>query len=311
MSGSGSPGFLSRGLAAAASLSARVRSAFLERILQRWGDEAVAKVVERLPGQTLAKALSRPGDFEGALRGLKPDAVREALLRSLAAMSGEAYDPALFTAFTESSGAGVHFSQEGEDLFLLRALGDAGPGFFVDVGAHHPTRFSNTYALYLRGWRGLNIDATPGSMEAFRGLRPEDINVEAAVSDSAAPLRFHMFREPALNTFDAALAETYVKDGWPLLEVREITPRPLRDIMARHWPKGRPVHLMSIDVEGEEMGVLGTNDWETCRPDWVVIEALDVPLAGLGSSPGVRFLADFGYAPVSKLFHSVILKRES
>ena len=52
------------------------------------------------------------------------------------------------------------FSQEGEDLLIDRMFDGQSVGFYVDVGAHHPTRFSNTYLLYLRGWRGINIDAT-------------------------------------------------------------------------------------------------------------------------------------------------------
>ena len=71
------------------------------------------------------------------------------------------------------------YSQEGEDMLLDRFLEDRSVGFYVDVGAHHPKRFSNTYRLYCRGWRGLNIDANPGSMTLFQKLRPRDINVEA------------------------------------------------------------------------------------------------------------------------------------
>ena len=49
------------------------------------------------------------------------------------------------------------YAQEGEDLLLERILGKQGKGFYVDVGAHHPVRFSNTFLFYKRGWRGINI----------------------------------------------------------------------------------------------------------------------------------------------------------
>ncbi len=52
------------------------------------------------------------------------------------------------------------FSQEGEDRILAALLGlreARKPGFYVDVGAHHPERFSNTLIFYNRGWRGINI----------------------------------------------------------------------------------------------------------------------------------------------------------
>ena len=59
-------------------------------------------------------------------------------------------------------------------------------GFYVDIGAHHPKRFSNTYIFYQRGWRGINIDAKPGTKEVFNKLRPRDINLEVPISELVA-----------------------------------------------------------------------------------------------------------------------------
>ena len=78
------------------------------------------------------------------------------------------------------------YSQEGEDLVLARYFAKSSL-IYVDVGAHHPTRYSNTYLFYSQGWRGINIDAMPGSMDAFRRDRPRDINIEALVSTSKKP----------------------------------------------------------------------------------------------------------------------------
>jgi hypothetical protein len=54
-------------------------------------------------------------------------------------------------------------------------------GFYIDVGAHHPFRYSNTHMLYRRGWRGINIDPIPGAKIAFDRFRPGDINLEMGV----------------------------------------------------------------------------------------------------------------------------------
>ena len=76
------------------------------------------------------------------------------------------------------------YSQEGEDIILARIFGKQQNGFYVDVGAHHPYRFSNTYFFYKRGWKGINIDAMPGSMKIFNKYRPRDKNIEAGISDT-------------------------------------------------------------------------------------------------------------------------------
>ena len=89
------------------------------------------------------------------------------------------------------------YSLEGEDMILRRVFEWKMDGFYVDVGAHHPMRYSNTYFFYKRGWSGLNIDATPGSMRLFRKWRPRDINVELAIGKEHTVMRFFEFNDPA------------------------------------------------------------------------------------------------------------------
>jgi len=74
-------------------------------------------------------------------------------------------------------------------------------GFYVDVGVHHPMRFSNTFLFYKRGWSGANTDATPGSMKPFRKWRPRDINIEAAIGKERTTMNFFEFADPAMNSF--------------------------------------------------------------------------------------------------------------
>ena len=103
----------------------------------------------------------------------------------------------------------LSYSQEGEDLILNRFFNNKENGFYVDVGAHHPRRFSNTYSFYKKGWRGINIDALPGSMVAFNKERPNDINLEIGISKKESELLYYMFNEPALNTFSETEAVSY------------------------------------------------------------------------------------------------------
>ncbi|HIB94217.1 MAG TPA: SAM-dependent methyltransferase, partial [Candidatus Lambdaproteobacteria bacterium] len=101
----------------------------------------------------------------------------------------------------------MYFSQEGEDVILRRIFEDQKNGFYIDIGAHHPKRFSNTYYFYDRGWEGINIDATPGSMKIFQKFRPRDINLEIAISEKEQQLTYFMFNEPALNSFSKSLSD--------------------------------------------------------------------------------------------------------
>jgi len=209
----------------------------------------------------------------------------------------------------QAANASLHYSQEGEDIILERLFGSQEKGFFVDVGAHHPTRFSNTYSLYRKGWRGINIDATPDSMTAFFHKRPNDINIEAAVSDKTETMLFNMFKEPALNTFDSALADTYVKAGFEQQEKRNVNTQLLKDILDKYLPSDTKIDLMNIDVEGGELNVLKSNDWKKYSPMYIIIEVLDVNFSDIMAQPVPFFLGELGYVPITKLVQSLIMKK--
>jgi FkbM family methyltransferase len=277
-------------------LPAQGRSAFAGRVLQSMATVDRAASLDALTAHLAQVAWTA--------------AERQRLFASSCELLDAASIPdAAIQAFECASGAAVHYSQEGEDIVLARLLGAVASGFYVDVGAHHATRFSNTYALYRKGWRGLNIDATPGSMDSFMRIRPGDINVEAAVSDRRVPLVFSLFKEGALNTFDQALARSYVEGGWERKGSIEIVPQTLADLLDRHLEPGQQIDLLSVDVEGEDLAVLRSNDWSRYCPRIVIIEALDTPLTSLDRNSVVVFLKDKGYVPVARLFNSIIFDR--
>lgn len=55
---------------------------------------------------------------------------------------------------------GVNFySQASQDLFVLEMLSGKEQGFFLELGAGHPTESSNSFLLESqKGWRGIGID---------------------------------------------------------------------------------------------------------------------------------------------------------
>jgi hypothetical protein len=68
----------------------------------------------------------------------------------------------------------------------------ANDGFYIDIGAHHPKRFSMTQIFYKKGWSGINIDAMPGSMKEFYRTRVRDVNLEIAISKEEGELTFYV-----------------------------------------------------------------------------------------------------------------------
>ena len=205
----------------------------------------------------------------------------------------------------------ISFAQEGEDIILGRIFGSQSSGFYVDVGAHHPQRFSNTYLFYCRGWRGINIDAMPGSMASFNKIRCRDINVEIAVMRRRGALTYYQFNEPALNGFSKDLSDS--RNGlndYKILRTINIEGMPLSEILYEHIPLNTEIEFLSVDVEGLDLEVLESNDWSRFRPKVVLVEVLASSLASIQANPVCKFMEHNSYQIYAKAVNTVFFLSE-
>ena len=198
------------------------------------------------------------------------------------------------------------YSQEGEDLVLNRIFDSKVSGFYVDVGAHHPKRFSNTYFFYQRSWRGINIDAMPNSMKIFNEERPFDINLEIAIMGQQGFATYYQFNEPALNGFSESisLGRDRLRD-YKITERTAIGGMPLSDVLNKHMPPNTSIDFLTIDVEGLDFDVLKSNNWDRFRPKVILIEILVSNLDSLLSDPIATYLMGMNYRLYAKTLNTV------
>ena len=76
-----------------------------------------------------------------------------------------------------------HYGEFAEDIFINRVFKNLKSGFYIDIGAYHPFKGSLTFLLFQKGWRGLNIDLSEDSIELFKIARPNDLNVNCAITN--------------------------------------------------------------------------------------------------------------------------------
>jgi len=188
-----------------------------------------------------------------------------------------------------------YFSQYGEDIVYDRVIGMKQEGFFVDVGCFHPTKYSNTYKLYRFGWRGINIDLDEVKIKAFNLRRPKDTNVLCAVSEEEGECTLYSAGFYSLvQTLDPVTAEKMRKAGLTITE-RKVKTQPLTAIIDNTRFKDRRIDILSIDVEGVEMMVLRSLDFERYKPRLIVVEYHGRTLEELMESELYLFLKDKGY----------------
>ena len=198
------------------------------------------------------------------------------------------------------------YSQEGEDLILNMIFEYQQEGFYIDVGAHHPKRFSNTYFFIRKGWREINIDAMPGSMKLFNKFHPRDINIEKPISDKTQILTYYAFNELALNGFSKEILEE--RNGQDFIKfTKNIQILTLAEVLNKNLSEHQKINFLSIDVEGLDFIVLKSHEFKKYRPKVILIEILKSNLTDIFDNEILKFLYVKDYLVYAKSVNTVFL----
>lgn len=167
----------------------------------------------------------------------------------------------------------LSYAQNFEDVLLWRALRDVPNGFYLDVGAQHPVIDSVSRAFYDAGWRGMHVEATPAYAAMLRADRPNEIVIEAALSDEPGLITLYEFPDTGLSTGDRAIADMHNARGLSSREI--IVPcLTLSDLFTKIGE--RAIHWLKVDVEGMEAKVLAGWGTHPQRP-WVLVVESTLP----------------------------------
>jgi FkbM family methyltransferase len=199
------------------------------------------------------------------------------------------------------------YSQEGEDMILHRFFGHGAKGFYVDVGAHHPRRFSNTCFFYQRGWHGINIEPNTEGHALLERTRKRDINILRGISDIEGTLDYYMFEQPALNTLDSITAERQSSRS-TLLETRRIKVSRLETILDKNITGNDRIDFINIDVEGHDLSVLKSNNWDKYRARLVIAEAVGKTIEEILDSELAAYMHEINYSLYAKTVNSIIFR---
>lgn len=167
------------------------------------------------------------------------------------------------------------WSQCGEDLimrYLFDLLQIARPSY-IDIGAHHPRYYNNTYLFYRQGARGVNVEPDPSLYAGLRRGRRHDINLNMGIGPHEAEMDFYVMSRSTLNTFSAIEARKYVEQhGLRIVDTRRIGVQTFAQAVDTHM--GRTPDLVSLDVEGLDLDILRSIDFSRYRPQVFCVETL-------------------------------------
>ena len=166
-------------------------------------------------------------------------------------------------------------SQWGEDKKIIKLFDKNKKGTYLDIGCFHPIRQNNTYLLHKLGWRGINIDLNPLSIDLFNIARPDDINICIVVSNSKGIKNlFFDHKLSSLNTISKNHT-LFIKKAFGInnLKKKKIKTTTLNDLLNKNNIK--KIDFMNIDIEGHEFDVLKNINFKNFDIKVICVEIVD------------------------------------
>ncbi len=193
-------------------------------------------------------------------------------------------------------GFSVSWSQAAEDLATLAVLGHIQNGRYLDIGAHHPTRFSVTRHLFQRGWTGVNVDANSDLLAEFFRARPGDVSINYCVGDKTEYL-LSVFNETAISTVNPTWDKKFIDEDNIKNTVRTVPGISLKEILDTYFPTKGP-DFLNVDIEGADYDAIRSGKLDSLpryrRPAWVLVEST-APLSNTQKTDTVQLLLSWGY----------------
>jgi FkbM family methyltransferase len=162
---------------------------------------------------------------------------------------------------------GVQPSQQDEERLVCEFFFGAPTGFFVEVGANHPTLRSQSWHLEQTGWTGVLIEPQPDLAAFLAFARTAKVFAVACSSPDNAGRSLPLHVAGPLSALDRSLMAPGARPGYTIM----VPTRTLDEILEEAQAPV-PIDLLSIDVEGHELEVLRGFDLKRWKPRLILLE---------------------------------------
>jgi FkbM family methyltransferase len=205
-------------------------------------------------------------------------------------------------------GATPSYSQSGEDVItqmIFDYLGVKQPSY-LDIGAWHPQVGNNTYLFYTKGSRGVLVEPNVALIPELKAVRPGDtvLNVGIGISEQKEA-DYYCMSVDQLNTFDKEEAERReAASKAKIMRVVKMPLVPINKVIEEHF-RGKAPDFISIDVEGLDVPIMRTLDFQRFRPKVICAETL-IAFSFKMEPDMTEFLSQKGYEARATTFPNTI-----
>ena len=170
---------------------------------------------------------------------------------------------------------------------------------YIDLGANHAKNLSNTYFFYSKGAKGVIVEANPALISDLTFYRNRDIILNNCVDiETGKQVDFYIMNVDGLSTISPESAEEMCRIN---PELKVIDKKTLKTVSYNYIVEnylGATPTILSIDLEGKDMEVLQSINFEKYRPFLIIVEMIeyDTKLAySTKNNEIVAYMKSLGY----------------
>jgi FkbM family methyltransferase len=156
---------------------------------------------------------------------------------------------------------------EEEERLVREFFGGAATGFFVEVGANHPTINSQTWHLEQAGWTGVLVEPQPDLAAFLVTQRKAQVFAVACSAPDKAGQTLPLYVAGPMSSLNRGRMAPGAQPQYVLM----VPARTLDDVL-EEAEAPTPIDFVSIDVEGHEVDVLRGFDFDHWKPRLILLE---------------------------------------
>lgn len=144
------------------------------------------------------------------------------------------------------------YSQNNEEEIILKYFKDFNNGKLLEIGAFHPFKFSNSRALYEKGWSMIMLEPNPICYKALSDEYSNDDRVkllEYAITDTDGTIEFYQPGGDAIGTTDMNHKQKWEKANVKYNKIT-VNTMSMNTLLEKY---GKDINFLNLDVEGKNL----------------------------------------------------------
>jgi hypothetical protein len=179
--------------------------------------------------------------------------------------------------FTRANNFRKSYSQQGEDLivdFIFQTY-KCQCKSFIDIGANHPVRLSNSYFFYKKGASGICVDPNESFKNLYKRTRPRDQFIACGITGGkSTEMPYYVMDWHEFNTFDKIFAEETARKYKGRNSIKSVIDLPIINVNEfLEASAKREIDFLNLDVEGLDAQILKTWDFSLFKPKVICVES--------------------------------------